>query len=149
MRFLLRPIYRAFFKRPLRWGFGKLRAFFLADVIARLQSVEQLSAQLHEAEKNLAGQLHNLRAELVPYLQRAEVELGTLEPRFAAQHAHNAAHQAYNAAQWDAIEQLILAMFRLPESQTSTSGLDSGAPEESQYPRTVALNEVHAIAHLR
>lgn len=144
IRFLLRPIYRAFLKKPLRWGLIRLKAFLLADIAARLQTVEDLSAQLRDAEANLAAQLHTLRAELVPYLQRSEMNLSSLEPRLAEQFR---ILDANNAAQWDSIEQLLLAMFRLPQSQTS--GDDGIAPDEPHYFKTIDLNQVHAASSLR
>lgn len=142
MRFLLRPIYRAFFKRPLRWGLIKLRTLFLADVIARLQRIEQLSVQLHHAEANLAGQLHNLRAELVPYLQRAETKNSEL-------HAHSQILEANNTAQWDAIEQLLLALFRVPEPRNLDLDVDIKASGETSLSRAFEVNRVHASSDLR
>lgn len=144
MRFLLRPIYRAFFKKPLRWCFTRLRTFFLADLIARLQNIEHLSAQLHDAEANLAAQLHTLRAELIPYLQRAEMR-GT----DAGLLAQLRAIEANNASQWDGIEQLLLAMFRLPEAPLPASVLDAGVLDETPYLKAIDLNQVHAASNLR
>lgn len=139
MRFLLRPIYRAFLKRPLRWGLTRLKAFLLADIAARLQSVEALSAQLRDAEANLAAQLHTLRAELIPYLQRAEMNLSSFEPSLGERFR---ALEANNVAQWDGIEQLLLAMFRLPPSQES-------APDDAHYLQAIDLSQVHAAGNLR
>ncbi|MGH9438116.1 MAG: hypothetical protein ACRD22_09520 [Terriglobia bacterium] len=130
--FFLRPVYRALFEGPM------------AEISARLDRVERLSAQVRDAEANLAGQLHNLRAELVPYLQRGDVNLSSLEPRVAA---HLRSLEANNAAQWDGIEQLLLAMFRLPQSQVSA--LDGKAPGEPQYLKAIEIDKVHAAANLR
>ncbi|MGH2508581.1 MAG: hypothetical protein ACRDHZ_14450 [Ktedonobacteraceae bacterium] len=132
LRLILRPVYRTFFERPLD------------DIIARLQNVEHLSVQLRDAEANLAAQMHNLRAELVPYLQRGEVNLSSLEPRVAAQLR---SLEANNAAQWDGIEQLLLAMFRLPQPQISA--LDGKAPDEPQYLKAIDIDQVHAASNLR
>ncbi|HEX7360784.1 MAG TPA: hypothetical protein VF283_09860 [Bryobacteraceae bacterium] len=144
MRFLLRPIYRAFFKKPLRWGMIRLRAFLLADLTARLQAVETLSLQLRDAEANLAGQLHTLRAELIPYLQRAETSLGALDPRIDERFR---TLEENNASQWDGIEQLLLAMFRMSPQQASVT--NGTALDEPQYSTAIDLNQVHAARSLR
>lgn len=137
--FFARPIYRSLFEAPL------------TDIGTRLQNVERLSSQLHDAEANLAAQLHKLRAELVPYLQRAEASN-------TAQSAHlhnfserlrgiegNSANEARDAARWSAIEELILALLRQPDS--SVVELDSAVSTSKEA--LADINGLNATSHLR
>ena len=66
---ILRPIYKAFFERPLWWFLAKVKAYFLAEIGPQLTAIDE---RLRSTEAN-------------------------------------------NAAQWDALEQLLLALFRQPE----------------------------------
>jgi hypothetical protein len=139
--FFLRPVYRALFEGPL------------ADITARLQSIERLSAQLRDAEANLAAQMHNLRAELVPYLQRAQVKNAELAAQLGTVDANSAARlggiEASNVAQWDAVEQLLHALFRLPESQAAEADSKANTPEETAISGVASLNRMHAASNLR
>lgn len=141
--FFLRPVYRALFEGPL------------TEINNRLQNVERISAQLHDAESNLAAQLHTLRAELVPYLQRAEAVNADLSARLRTMDAHfagrlrdievNRGNDANSAAHWNAIEQLILALFRVPESPAVELDVTAGGSPESVPDR----NGLHATSNLR
>jgi hypothetical protein len=73
---VLRPIYKGFFERPLWWFLAKVKAFFLAEIGPQLEGTGRRLAAIEER------------------LQSAE---------------------ASNAAQWDALEQLLLALFHQPE----------------------------------
>jgi len=93
---LLRPIYRAFFERLL-WRFLlKLKNFFLTEVSARLENIEGQLSELPATKKAYADLEERLR----------EIE-------------------ANNAAEWDAIEQLLLAQFRQPELQEPRSAREA------------------------
>jgi hypothetical protein len=136
---------RGLFRRPL----VRLKAFFLADLSARVEKIEHISVQLRDAEANLAALLHHLRAEVIPFLQRAELSLENLEPRLTEQlRGIETNRTVQTAAQWDAIEQLLLALFRLPESQLTSPGENADSPE-SPYSKAIELNQVHAAGNLR
>jgi hypothetical protein len=82
---ILRPIYKAFFERPLWWFLGKVKAFFLAEIGPQIESTESRLAAIEERLRSM---------------------------------------EANNAAQWDALEQLLLALFRQPEVR-----IESEAPD--------------------
>jgi hypothetical protein len=141
--FFSRPVYRALFDGPL------------TEINTRLQRVESLSSQLRDAEANLAAQMHNLRAELVPYLQRAEAnnaglsaQLRGLDASFAEKLRNSEANRGndpVSVAHWNAIEQLVLALFRLPESRAWESSSAPDAHPEALPDR----NGLHATSNLR
>lgn len=84
--FIFRPIYRTLFERLFWWFMAKVKAFMLADIVVRLNAIER-RLETGGAE----------RQELLTAIQQ--------EHRRA---------EGTTAAQWDAIEQLLLALFRQP-----------------------------------
>ncbi len=139
--FFLRPIYRAVFKGPIE----RAKASLLADITARVQSVERLSIQLRDAEANLAAMLHHLRAEVIPYLQRLEARHAELRnsPATGQIAAHLRSLEASNMAQWNAIEQLVISLLSLPHESLADQ------PAEAAIANGVDLNGVHAASSLR
>lgn len=119
-RFFLRPIYRAFFERPLWWFLTKVKAFFFAEVGVQLGNIEgRLGDQ---------SQAHRLAA--------IEERLRSLE--------------ASNAAQWDSLEQLLLAMFRQSEPRTMEREWDAKIPSQAPIlTNSSELSRVHAASNLR
>jgi hypothetical protein len=126
--FILRPIYRTFFERLIWWYLTKIRAFFMAEMnaLASRQGA-QISECLQKLEKIESGQ----------------------QQRWAAIEERLRASEANSAGQWDALEQLLLAMFRQPESQTSRSDWKTVTPQESPVSTGVDLNRVHAAGSIR
>lgn len=55
---VVRPVYRAFFEKPLWWFLAKLKVFFLTEIYARLDNIEQ---RLREDRQTIAERLQ--RAE--------------------------------------------------------------------------------------
>ena len=95
MRFLqklFRPVYRAFFERPIWWFLARVKAFFFAETLARLDNMERQLAELSGRRQ----------------------EWSVIEERLRAAEANN-------AAQWDAIERLLLALFQQPGPRTFDS----------------------------
>jgi len=82
---ILRPIYKAFFERPLWWFLARVKAYFLAEIGPQLESNESRLAAVEERLKSA---------------------------------------EANNAAQWSALEQLLLALFRQPEVRIESDGSD-------------------------
>jgi hypothetical protein len=107
---LFRPIYRAFFERPIWWFLGKVKAFFFAETLARLDQMERQVAEL-------AGR---------------QQDWTVIEQRLHAV-------EASNAAQWDSIERLILALFQQPGLRTFDS------VEEAEVQVMSATSEVNGI----
>jgi hypothetical protein len=119
MRFvqkLFRPIYRAFFERPIWWFLGKVKAFFFAETSARLESIDR---HLYEGSANRR-------------------ELAAIEERLRAA-------EATNAAQWDAIEQLVLALFQQPGPRTFDSARDTEIQAVSAASEVNGVNGPHNI----
>jgi hypothetical protein len=119
--FFLRPIYRTFFQRLVRWNLAKLKAFFLAETEA------QISECLRKLERIESEQRQQLTA---------------IEERLRAA-------EASNAAQWDGLEQLLLAMFRQPESRSSDAEWKTGASQPNSASNGADLNRVHAAGSIR
>jgi hypothetical protein len=95
MRFVqkfFRPIYRAFFERPVWWFLARVKAFFFAETLTRLDNMERQLSEVLGRRQEWAALDERLRA--------ADVS---------------------NAAQWDAIERLILALFQQPGPRTFDS----------------------------
>ncbi len=59
------------------------------------------------------------------------------------------AMEASNAAQWDAMEQLLLALFRQPELRSSEQDPKLDVPQEMPVSNETYLNRVHAASNLR
>lgn len=117
--FIFRPIYRTFFERLFWWFLLKVKVFMLAEVRAQLDSVE-LRLRADDAQRRLAAIEERLRA--------AELS---------------------NAAQWDALEQLLLALFRQPESRASDPDWKVGAGQENSISNARDLMRAHAARNLR
>lgn len=98
---LLRPIYRAFFERPLWWFLSLLKAYFFAETLQRLENLERRVEQLANLEQRLNG----LGPDIWHHLE------------------------ANNAAQWDALEQLLLALFRQPVSRYDSFRENPAVPQ--------------------
>jgi hypothetical protein len=94
---IARPIYRAFFEKPLWWFLAILKKFFTAELSERSVALEiRLENHLHK--------------------------LDNIEERVRSA-------EAANAAQWDAIEQLLLAILSQREVQISESDREGSASQ--------------------
>jgi hypothetical protein len=119
MRFvqkLFRPIYRAFFERPIWWFLGKVKNFFFAETSIRLENIER---RLAEDSSNGNG--------------------------FAAIEERLRVAEANNAAQWDAIERLLLALFQQPEARALDSARDAEVQNLSATAEANGVNGPHNI----
>ncbi len=94
--FVLRPIYRTFFERLFWWFLLKVKLFMLADIRAQLESIET-RLQSDDSQRRWAAMEDRLR----------NMEAG-------------------NAAQWDAMEQLLLALFRSSHLNSSEARWEAG-----------------------
>lgn len=117
--FILRPIYRTFFERLFWWFLLKVKVFMLAEVQARLASIE---ARLGSDESPRRW------AEIEERLRKAE---------------------GANAAQWDALEQLLLALYRQPESHRLDSDLKVATGQETAFSNANELTRAHAANNIR
>jgi len=126
--FILRPIYRKFFARPLWWFLAKVKAFFFAEI---------------------GVQLGNFERRFITEDAVAEQRWTALEQRLRSLEANNAAQAAQNAAQWDAMEQLLLALFRQPDLRTLDSDNQASAPQHTAITSATDLNRVHAANNIR
>src|SRR5690242_798633 len=121
MVFILRPIYRKFFKRYL-WSFlAKVKTFFFAEVNIHIGNIEL----------------------------RFQTEDAVNEQRWASLEQLLRSLEASNAAQWDAMEQLLLALFRQPEQQTPDPEWKASTPHEPPILSATDLNRVHAASNIR
>lgn len=117
----VRPVYRALFEKPIWWFLARVKAFFFAEIGIQLGNMEQ-----------------HLGRDAAVQDQRFSI----LEERLRMVEANIAAQ---NAAQWDAMEQVLLAMFRQTGGQT-----DSSRTLGSQLPHQDAkLDRVNAASNLR
>lgn len=111
----VRPIYRAFFEKPLWWFLSRVKAYFFAEVGVQLGNIERFLGQDRESQRWMA----------------VEERLRTLE--------------ANNAAQWAALEQLLLALFRQAELRR-TERVEEPMGDDSQNGQ---LTQVHTAGSLR
>lgn len=125
--FILRPIYRTFFERLFWWFLLKIKVFMLADVQVQLANIE---ARLASDESRRLG-------------------MDEWRQRWAAIDDRLRAAEAANAAQWDALEQLLLALYRLPESRNLDSELKQGGVSEAPVSSASDLSRAHAASNLR
>ncbi len=109
--YLLRPIYRSFFERPLWWFLARVKVFFLADMAAQIERMERRLREDREASEER--------------LRRAEET---------------------DMAQWDALEQLLLALFHQPQLRTMARNGESDAPRETPVLTTTPVNSAHAAS---
>ncbi len=121
MVFIVRPVYRKLFERPLWWFLAKVKAFFFAEVGIQLGNIER----------------------------RFRTEDAVDEQRWASLDQRLRSLEASNAAQWDAIEQLLLALFRQPEPQTQSPEWKVSTPQDTPILSATDLNRVHAASNLR
>ena len=119
--FILRPIYRTFFERLLWWFLARIKVFFLAEIGV------QLSQILRKLENIESGH----------------------QQRYAAIEERLRAAESNNAAQWDGLEQLLLAMFRQPEARPSDTEWKATTPQEIPISNGTDLNRVHAASSIR
>ena len=117
--FILRPIYRTFFERLFWWFLLKVKVFLLADVHAQLNSIEA-RLQKNDSQQHWAA---------------VEERLSGLERN--------------NAAQWDSLEQLLLALFRQPHFRSSDSDSKSGTEQDVSFSGAGELHRAHAASNLR
>lgn len=118
--FIFRPIYRTFFERLLWWFLTRIKIFFLAEIGV------QMSQTLRKLEE----------------LQSSQQHWAEIENRLRVMEANN-------AAQWDGLEQLLLAMFRQPESRNSDTEWENITSEKIPHSTSADLNRVHAAGTLR
>jgi hypothetical protein len=97
--FIFRPIYRTFFDRLFWWFLARIKVFLLSDITIRLENIER-RLQTLEADSQQRGT--------------------SIEERLRSAERNN-------IAQWEALEQLLLALFRQPEL---------GASDPEWRPRT-------------
>jgi hypothetical protein len=120
--FVFRPIYRTFFDR-LFWCFlAKVRVFFMADITARLDALEQ-----------------RLQAENSQRWAAIEERLRSAETSNSAQ----------NSVQWDALEQLLLALYRQPDSGALDLYRKRDTSEEPPVSNPTEFHRAHAANNLR
>jgi hypothetical protein len=112
--YLLRPIYRSFFERPLWWFLARVKLFFLTEIFARLDAIEQ-----------------RLREDR----QGAEERLRAAEEN--------------NLVQWDAMEQLLLALFHQPQLRNMARNRESDGPGETPVLTAAPVNRTHAAGNIR
>lgn len=118
---LIRPLYRAFLERPLWWFLAKVKVFFFAEINAELAAIE---TKIDALDRRLSE-------------QRQLVQLAAIEETFRAANESN-------AAQWDAIEQLLLALFR--QSHAPVASDSHLLPSPAQH---LPVERVHAASNLR
>jgi hypothetical protein len=117
---IARPVYYAFFARPLWWFLAKVKAFFFAETTVALENIER---RLREDQQ---------------------------QQRWAAIEERLRSLEMNNAAQWDAMEQLLLSLFRQSEAQSAQSEWKFSIPSDAATSTTTAdLNRVHAAGNLR
>jgi hypothetical protein len=119
MKSFLRPPYKLFVEPPLWWFLSRAKSYFFAEIGVQLGNMEQ----------------HMIRDNSLERLAALETQIRTLEKNLVTQ----------NAAQWDAIEQLLIALYRQPlaESTPSDEVSDTVAPPEAG-----SLYRAHAASNL-
>ncbi len=116
-----------FIFRPIyRTFFERLLWWFLTKV--KIFFLADITAQLDNIERRLRDDHQQRWALIEEKLRGAELS---------------------NTAQWDAIEQLLLALFRAPELQTSNSDWKFSLPQHTSILSSTDLNRVHAASNLR
>jgi len=118
---ILHPIYRKFFKRYLWWFLAKVKTFFFAEVGIQLGNIER----------------------------RFQVEDAVDEQRWASLEQRFRSLEASNAAQWDAIERLLLALLRQPELRILDPDWKVSTPEGPPVGRATDLDRGHAADCIR
>lgn len=122
--YIFRPIYRTFFERLFWWFLTRIKAFFFAETSVQLS---QILRNLENIESSQQQQQQRW-VEIEQRLQRVE---------------------AVNAAQWDGLEQLLLAMFRQPELRNPNEEWGSINSPETSGASATDLNRAHAASSIR
>lgn len=122
--YILRPIYRTFFERLLWWFLARIKAFFFAETGVQLS---QILRKLESIESTQQQQQQRW-AEVEQRLRRAE---------------------ALNTAQWDGLEQLLLAVFRQPELRNQDEEWGATDSRKLSGPSANDLNKAHAASSIR
>ncbi len=86
--------------------------------------------------------------EVGPQLENIGRHLQDQQQRWAALEERLQRAEAGNAAEWDALEQLLLALFREPGPQSSTRASTPENPEASALPES-NQNRAHAASNIR
>lgn len=120
--YIFRPIYRTFFERLLWWFLARIKVFFLAEIGVQLS---QILRKLENIE-SVQQQQQQHWAEVEQRLRRA---------------------QEINAAQWDSLEQLLLAMFRQPESGRFGGSWETADSRAVSEPSAIDLYRAHAATN--
>ncbi len=135
--FFVRPIYRTFFERPIWWFLARMKTFFLSEIGVQLGNFERRFLLEDEVNDQRWGALE----ERLRIIESKSVV--AIEERL--QRA-----EATNAAQWDAIEQLLLALFRQPATHTAIESRNSQSLDTANGNGTGPdLNRAHAANHIR
>lgn len=118
--FIFRPIYRTFFDRLVWWFLLKVKIFMLADVRAQLDGMEA-RLRSDDSHRRLTAMEERLRSV-----------------------------EANNVAQWDALEQLLLALFRQP-AVSPADAKSNVRGDQTPIRSATDPNAVHAAAagHIR
>jgi hypothetical protein len=106
---ILRPIYKAFFERPLWWFLARVKAYFLAEIGPQIEAREQRLIVIEERLRSM---------------------------------------EANNAAQWNALEELLLALFRQPDVQVE-SDARYGAQRDDLIASAAGRDQIHEQNNLR
>jgi hypothetical protein len=88
-------------------------------------------------------------AEISVQISQGFRRVEDLERRLCAIEERLQATERSNAAQWDALEQLLLAVFRQPEFQTSEPNGKISKETESLISSSTDLNRAHAASNIR
>lgn len=118
--YIFRPIYRTFVERLLWWFLARVKVFFLAEIGPQ---ISECLAKIDNVERRLQ-QLE----QLAEPMRRAETN---------------------SAAQWDALEQLLLALIRQPESRVLDANWNVAIDREASLSSAIEPNRVHAASNIR
>jgi hypothetical protein len=133
----VRPIYRTFLARPLWWFLARIKAFFLAELAPQLTNIESRLNALESLEREVQA-IERVATQACTFQANASVTLEKIERRLQALEEGS----ARSAAEWDGLEQLLLALFRLPASHVSTPDWNTSSPEAAVVNAT-DLNHSH------
>lgn len=122
--YIFRPIYRTFFERLLWWFLARIKVFFLAETGVQLSRILRKLENIESVQQ----QQQQRWAEIEQRLRRAE---------------------EVNAAQWDGLEQLLLAMFRQPELRILGDESERANSREILDSSATDLNRAHAASSIR
>jgi hypothetical protein len=120
--YIFRPIYRTFFERLLWWFLTRIKAFFFAET----------SVQLSQILRKL---------EIIEASQQQQ------QQRWAEIEARLRATEGSNAAQWDGLEQLLLALLRQPDYACLSKDSDRDDSQKISPSNTAGLSRVQIAAN--